>query len=210
MKPVAAGIEANGENEDVTLLREALELCGRDRADQSLLFREPIAPHIAAADEGSPSTCRPSAMRSQRCRRRRRSCSSKASAACSCRWGGFRRCRSGCRAGAAGHPRRRHAARLPEPCAAHPGGAASRGLTLAGWIGNRVDPQMRRFAENLATLERRLPAPFAGRASTRHGSAEAARHLSLPGAPTLRSGPHGVPPEQPRREFSTRTSASFR
>ena len=52
MKPVAAGIEReNGENEDVTLPREARAL-RPSRADQSLLLREPIAPHIAAADEG--------------------------------------------------------------------------------------------------------------------------------------------------------------
>jgi dethiobiotin synthetase len=58
----------------------------------------------------------------------------------------------------------------------------TRGLVLAGWIANRVDPQMRRFAENLATLERRLPAPLLGVIPHGVGGAEAVRHLSLPTA----------------------------
>ena len=36
---------------------------------------------------------------------------------------------------------------------------AARGLRLAGWIANRVDPAMAAFEENLASLEERLPAP---------------------------------------------------
>ncbi len=38
-----------------------------------------------------------------------------------------------------------------------------RGLRLAGWIGNRIDPHFDRLEENLATLERRLAAPCWGR-----------------------------------------------
>lgn len=34
-----------------------------------------------------------------------------------------------------------------------------RGLRLAGWVANRVDPGMAAFEENLADLEARLPAP---------------------------------------------------
>jgi dethiobiotin synthetase len=56
----------------------------------------------------------------------------------------------------------------------------ARGLKLAGWIANRVDPQMRRFAENLATLERRLPAPLLGVIPHGVGGAAAAQHLDLP------------------------------
>lgn len=37
---------------------------------------------------------------------------------------------------------------------------ASRGLRLAGWVANHVLPQFEHAAENLATLERRLPAPL--------------------------------------------------
>ncbi|MDM3870713.1 dethiobiotin synthase [Porticoccus sp. W117] len=36
------------------------------------------------------------------------------------------------------------------------------GLPLAGWVANRVDAQMSRFEENLATLQSLLPAPLLG------------------------------------------------
>lgn len=36
---------------------------------------------------------------------------------------------------------------------------AARGLRLAGWLANRVDPDMAAFEANLASLEARLPAP---------------------------------------------------
>lgn len=37
------------------------------------------------------------------------------------------------------------------------------GLPLSGWVANLLDPQMSRLEENLATLERLLPAPCLGR-----------------------------------------------
>ncbi len=37
------------------------------------------------------------------------------------------------------------------------------GLTLAGWVANRVDPGMAAPEENLATLEQMIPAPCLGR-----------------------------------------------
>ena len=52
MKPVAAGVEANGENEDVTLLRAASNVVADAALINPYCFREPIAPHIAAADAG--------------------------------------------------------------------------------------------------------------------------------------------------------------
>lgn len=39
---------------------------------------------------------------------------------------------------------------------------ATRGLRLAGWIGNRIDPQFTRLDDNLAALHRHLPAPCLG------------------------------------------------
>ena len=39
---------------------------------------------------------------------------------------------------------------------------AARGLPLAGWVANQVDPAMLRFDENLAALTARLPAPLLG------------------------------------------------
>jgi dethiobiotin synthetase len=37
---------------------------------------------------------------------------------------------------------------------------ARRGLVLAGWIGNHIDPDMAAYDENLASLTARLPAPL--------------------------------------------------
>jgi dethiobiotin synthetase len=37
---------------------------------------------------------------------------------------------------------------------------AARGLVFAGWIANRIDPRMREYRANVATLERRLRAPL--------------------------------------------------
>ena len=39
---------------------------------------------------------------------------------------------------------------------------AARGLALAGWIGNSIDPRFSRREANLATLESRIPAPCLG------------------------------------------------
>jgi dethiobiotin synthetase len=36
----------------------------------------------------------------------------------------------------------------------------ARGLSMAGWVANRLDPAMAAYDENLATLARRLPAPL--------------------------------------------------
>lgn len=40
---------------------------------------------------------------------------------------------------------------------------ASRGLTLAGWVANHVDPQMRHAEANIDAIAQRLPAPLLGR-----------------------------------------------
>jgi dethiobiotin synthetase len=40
---------------------------------------------------------------------------------------------------------------------------AASGLSLAGWVANRIDPAMAAHDENIATLERRLGAPLLGR-----------------------------------------------
>jgi dethiobiotin synthetase len=38
----------------------------------------------------------------------------------------------------------------------------ARGLRLAGWVANRIDPRMARAAENIAALSERLGAPLIG------------------------------------------------
>jgi len=60
----------------------------------------------------------------------------------------------------------------------------SRGLTLAGWVANLVDPNMSEQDANVATLQRRLQAPMLGRLGWAPGSTpdEVAAHLRLPPA----------------------------
>ena len=62
---------------------------------------------------------------------------------------------------------------------------AARGLTLAGWIANEVDPAMRFGAENITALRRRIAAPLLGRIPHLDCASadQAARHLDLTGLP---------------------------
>lgn len=53
------------------------------------------------------------------------------------------------------------------------------GCTLAGWIGNRIDPDMDAVDENLATLRERVPAPCLGVLPHGVAPAEAAGALDL-------------------------------
>ena len=59
---------------------------------------------------------------------------------------------------------------------------AARGLTLAGWVANRIDPQMARVDDNIAALHERLGAPMIGSVPRIAGShpAAAASFLELP------------------------------
>jgi len=61
----------------------------------------------------------------------------------------------------------------------------ARGLVLAGWVANQADPDMRFTEENIAELERRLPAPLLGRVPrlTEPTAAEAATYIELAGLP---------------------------
>ena len=61
---------------------------------------------------------------------------------------------------------------------------AARGLQLVGWVANRIDPAMSRFEKNLAALQSRLAAPLLGVVphAPAGGSAGAAEYLRLPGA----------------------------
>lgn len=61
---------------------------------------------------------------------------------------------------------------------------AARGLTLAGWVANQVDPAMPCFDENLATLKACLRAPLLGVVPymAQPDAWQAAEYLELPGA----------------------------
>ena len=67
----------------------------------------------------------------------------------------------------------------------------ARGLVLAGWVVNEIDPEMRYADENVAALEQRIPAPLIGRIPylEQATAAEAAKFIDpagLPGWPSAR------------------------
>ncbi|SNS11185.1 dethiobiotin synthetase [Noviherbaspirillum humi] len=166
MKPVAAGCEErNGGwfNEDVDSLARAATLTLPRELTTPYLMRQPAAPHIVAALEGV--TIDPDHLLS--CYRR---IAEQADAVVVEGVGGFRvpltdtfdtadlaqrlglpvvmtvGLRLGCIS---------HALLTAEAIAA-------RGLTLAGWAANVVDPQMSHMQANLEALRQRLPAPLLG------------------------------------------------
>jgi dethiobiotin synthetase len=57
-----------------------------------------------------------------------------------------------------------------------------RGLSLAGWVANRIDPDMTAYAENLDALRQRIDAPLLGEipALSQADFRLAAQYLSLP------------------------------
>jgi dethiobiotin synthetase len=183
MKPVAAGTEADGGNEDVAQLRAASSLDLPPERVNPYLFQSPIAPHIAAAEEGKKIDFQVIGKAYQ-------DLAAQADAVIVEGVGGFRvplgpdrdsadlavalglpvilvvGMRLGCIS---------HAQLTAEAIAA-------RGLTLAGWVANRIDPAMARFEENLAALQERLPAPLLGVVphAPAGGAAGAAACLRLP------------------------------
>jgi len=57
---------------------------------------------------------------------------------------------------------------------------AARGLRLAGWVANRIDPEMAAWEENVAALGARLPAPLLGTLPHLISPLEAAPRLRWP------------------------------
>ncbi len=184
MKPVAAGADEVGNeriNEDAALLRAAGSFDPGLATLNPYCLKSPIAPHIAAAEEGI--TIEPAPIRSAFERLAARADVVVVEGA-----GGFLvplgpgfdtadlaraldlpvilvvGMRLGCI---------NHALLTAEAITA-------RGLALAGWVANRIDPDMLRFDENLATLEARIGAPLLGIVPHCDDPASAARHLRLP------------------------------
>lgn len=166
MKPIAAGCERRGDtlvNEDIEALLAA-STPGFSRDDINVyLFEPPIAPHIAAHEAGVAIDI---AVIVERYRR----LAARAEAVVVEGAGGWLVPLS-----------REHtfadlatALRLPVVlvvgmrlgCISHAlltaASIRAHGLKLAGWVANRVDPEMARFDENLATLRERLGAPLLG------------------------------------------------
>ena len=181
MKPIAAGTDADGCNEDVEQLLAAMPVKPARELVNPYLFAPPIAPHIAAAEAGraiEPGPIRTAfdALRAH------------ADAVLVEGVGGFL-VPLGPRYDAADL-----ALDLALPvilvvgmrlgCINHAlltrDAIAARGLPLAGWVANRIDPQMNRFEENLEALKERLPAPLLGIVPANSTPADAARGLSLP------------------------------
>lgn len=163
MKPVAAGVGADGVNEDVAQLRAASTVDAPYALVNPFLFREPLAPHIAAQRDGATiSMARIAAAYEALC--------AQADVVVVEGVGGFR-VPLGERWDSADL-----AARLGLPvvlvvglrlgCINHAlltqEAVVARGLRLAGWIANRIDPHMACAEENIAALEARLDAPLLG------------------------------------------------
>ena len=181
MKPVAAGTDEKGRNDDVEALIAASGVEAPRELVNPYLYAPAIAPHIAALEAGRPIDLERIAQSFAALR-------PLADAIVVEGVGGF--CVPlGPQVDAADL-----AQRLALPvilvvgmrlgCINHAllsaQAIAARGLTLAGWVANRIDPKMARFDENLASLEARLAAPLLGVIPANSSPAIAARLLRLP------------------------------
>jgi dethiobiotin synthetase len=185
LKPVAAGTDAAGLNDDVEAIRAASNLELPRQIINPYCFAPAIAPHIAAAEAGVSiefGTIRASCDEAHR----------QADLVIVEGVGGF--------CVPLGNERNTAdlAVELALPvilvvgmrlgCINHAlltaEAIASRGLMLAGWVANRIDPAMSRFDENLETLQESLSAPLLGVVphGPQGGAVGAAAFLKLPGA----------------------------
>ena len=163
MKPIAAGVEDDGRNGDVTQLLAASSIQPPLALVNPFLFIPPIAPHIAAQEAGRPIDLAVIYQAFEQLRE-----------LVEVVWvegvGGFRvpldertdttdlvqalalpvilivGMRLGCL---------NHALLTAEAIQA-------RGIRLAGWVANRIEPAMARFDANIETLSTRLNAPLLG------------------------------------------------
>lgn len=161
MKPVAAGTDAEGHNEDVLALRAASSIAVAPSLDNPVLLADPVSPHIAAARAGR-------AIDIAAIVAAYRALASEADAVVVEGAGGFLVPLSDRHTGAD------LAAALGLPvilvvglrlgCLNHAlltrDAIAARGLVLAGWIVNRLDPAMPEQEANLDYLRAQLPAPL--------------------------------------------------
>ncbi|WP_250471037.1 dethiobiotin synthase [Caballeronia sp. GAFFF1] len=185
MKPIASGaVMRNGmlHNEDADQLDAAATVALPPDTRTPFMMREPIAPHIAAAREGI-------ALDIGRIVDAHRAASTLADIVVVEGVGGFRVPLDET------HDTADLAIALNVPvvlvvgmrlgCISHAlltaEAIAARGLTLAGWVANRVDPNMLYPDENIATLKQRIAAPLLGVIPhlTSRDAAPAADHLDV-------------------------------
>lgn len=185
LKPVAAGTDAAGRNDDVEQIRAASNVALPLATINPYCFAAPIAPHIAAAETGREIDFRIIAAACNAARQQ-------ADLVIVEGVGGFF-VPLGTRQSAADL-----AVQLGLPvilvvgmrlgCINHALLTAeairSRGLLLAGWVANRIDPAMSRFEENLTALGGLLPSPCLGVVphAPVDGADGAANCLNLPGS----------------------------
>ena len=186
MKPVAAGTDANGHNDDVETLIAAAGIAAARDLVNPYLFAPPIAPHIAAREAGQPIDFARIIAAFNTLRRQ-------ADVVIVEGVGGFCVPLGDTPASGADDL----AAQLALPvilvvgmrlgCINHAlltaRAITARGLPLAGWIANRIDPAMARFDENLATLKARLDAPLLGVVPANTTAEVAAECIDLPPNP---------------------------
>ena len=181
MKPIAAGADENGANDDVERLIAASGVDTPRDLINPYLFQPAIAPHIAAAEAGQLIDIGHIVAAFEKLRRM-------ADAVLVEGVGGF--------CVPLGHDcdTADLAERLALPvilvvgmrlgCINHAlltcQAIAARGLKLAGWIANRIDPAMSRFDENLAALRERIDAPLLGIIPPASTPETAASGLHLP------------------------------
>ena len=181
MKPIAAGTDADGRNEDVEQLLASMSVKPAREVVNPYLFPPPIAPHIAAREAGRSIEPGPiqdafKALQAQ------------AEVVLVEGVGGFLVPLGptydaadlaqdlalpvilvvGMRLGCINH------ALLTRDA------IAARGLPLAGWVANRIDPHMNRLEENIEALQTRLPPPLLGIIPPASTPQDAASRLTLP------------------------------
>ena len=188
LKPVAAGTDTTGLNEDVEHIRAASQVMLPREIINPYCFKAAVAPHIAAAEDGI--TIEFDTIKATLGRAREQ-----ADLVIVEGVGGF------CVPLGVDRNTADLAVMLGLPiilvvglrlgCINHAlltvEAIKARGLQIAGWVANRIDPAMSRFEENLATLQSLIPAPLLGVVphDTAGGATAAARHLQLPGAASL-------------------------
>jgi len=189
MKPIAAGAEERGgvlHNEDADMLRAAGNVNLPQHITTPFMLREPCAPHIAARLEGV--TIEPVPILAAYAEILGASDATVVEGV-----GGF------CVPFSDDFDSAGLAVQLNLPvvlvvgmrlgCISHAlltaEAVIARGLVLAGWVANLVDPDMRFIDENISALEQRLPAPLLGRVPRldNPSAAEAAAFIELAGLP---------------------------
>jgi len=186
MKPVASGgewLDERWQNDDVEQLRAAGSIIAPQEEMCPFLMRTPVSPHLAAAMEGVRITGEPIRAAFEALRQR-------ADAVVVEGVGGFQ---VPLDVGAARWNTADLAVMLNLPvvmvvgvrlgCLSHAMLTAesirARGLRLAGWIANRIDPDMLLPDENIATLLDMLDAPCLGELPWQVAPAVAASQLDL-------------------------------